>query len=168
MQINYQSLTNTRVRSICPHSLGHDGYRWHVRAWYPEKAQYRDFVLGRILSCTDPKPYLVKIPEDLMWDTFVQFVLIAHPRLDDVQKNAIERDFRLDGGHRAITMRLALAYYFVRRHNLDLRGDEVSPERSQLFLKNYEEYIQFRQMTEGQSKQLGIEWQKTNPTFLNQ
>jgi len=74
------------------------------------------------------------------WLTFIRLTLVAHPALAAEQKSAIERDFRMDNGEVAITLRIALAYYFVRRHNLDLRNGEIPPERAQVFLKNFDEY----------------------------
>jgi hypothetical protein len=158
MEINYQSLTSTRVRAICPHSLAHDGHRWHVRAWAPEHAEFRDYVLGRILSFSNPKPCDSEPPDDIEWHSITDLVLVPHPKLKADQKAAVERDYRMESGWRVITLRLALAFYFIRRHNLDLRGGEIPPERSQIYLKNYDKYEIFRQATETQARQLSQEW----------
>jgi hypothetical protein len=140
IEVFYRSLTNTRNRVICPHALGHDGYRWHVRAWCTERQEYRDYVLGRILSVFDPQVCESDPPEDVEWNTFTKLILVAHPELDANQRAAVERDFRMDEGHLSVTLRVALAFYFVRRYNLDLRNNEIAPNRAQLFIKNYEEF----------------------------
>ena len=41
------------------------------------------------------------------------------------------------GGDRKIEMRLSLAYYFIKRHNLDL--DVLEPARAQIRLANLAE-----------------------------
>jgi WYL domain len=158
MDINYQSLTSTRMRTICPHSLAHDGHRWHVRAWAPEHAEFRDYVLGRILSFSNPKPCASAPPDDVEWHSITDLVLIPHPKLKPDQKAAIERDYRMEGGERTITLRLALAFYFIRRHNLDLRDGQITPERAQIFVKNYKKYQVFHQATQDQAKRLSEEW----------
>lgn len=38
-------------------------------------------------------------------------------------------------------MRLPLVYYFIRRNNLDLRDAQVSADRAQLYLQNYDEIL---------------------------
>jgi hypothetical protein len=38
-------------------------------------------------------------------------------------------------------MRLALAYYFIKRNLLDLRAGEIEPNRAQLYLMNYDEIM---------------------------
>jgi predicted DNA-binding transcriptional regulator YafY len=139
ININYQSLTRTDVRSICPHALAHDGYRWHVRALSLEHGEYRDYVLGRILSVSEPTPCGADPSDDVEWQTKVKLKLIAHPDLNPDQKATIEHDYRLEKGELTVEMRLALAFYFIKRHNLDLRKGEIAPERAQLFLQNFEE-----------------------------
>jgi hypothetical protein len=140
LPIYYRSLTSTGMRTICPHALVHDGYRWHARAWSVEREQFRDYVLGRILSFSESKPFDVDVSRDVQWQTTITLRLTAHPGLSAEQRETIEHDYRLDGGELKITMRLALAYYFIVRHNLDLRGDAITPERAQLFVQNFDEY----------------------------
>lgn len=139
ISINYQSLTRTGVRLIAPHALAHDGYRWHVRALSLEHVEFRDYVLGRILSVGQTTPKQVDPTDDVEWNEKITLKLVAHPGLDERQKNTVEHDYRFQDGELAITMRLALAFYFVKRHNLDLRNGEISAARAQLYLKNFDE-----------------------------
>ena len=141
IEINYRSLSNARNRVIYPHSLANDGYRWHVRAWCTEREQYRDYVLGRILSVFQPTPCEASLPEDVEWESFTKLVLIPHPDLRLDQRETIARDYKIDNGELCVTMRVALSFYFIRRYNLDLRDGQLSPERAQLYLKNYEEVL---------------------------
>lgn len=141
ININYLSLTSSGSRDICPHALAFDGFRWHVRALSLAHSEFRDYVLGRILSVSEPRPSVVEPADDVEWHTFTTLQLTAHPNLSDGQRKAVEHDFRIQSGMLEIPMRLALLYYFIRRHNLDLRTGEISPERAQLHLKNYDEVI---------------------------
>lgn len=140
LRIDYQSLEKSEPRTIYPHALAHDGFRWHVRAWSVERQKYRDFVLNRILAIGKPSPRTVTLPEDILWETYVTLSLISHPGLTDDQRAAVERDYQLENGKRTVSIRAALAFYFVRRHNLDLRNDQIPPERAQLWIDNYDEY----------------------------
>jgi predicted DNA-binding transcriptional regulator YafY len=139
IKVNYQSLTSTGIRTICPHALAHDGYRWHVRALSIERSEYRDYVLGRILSVSEPEICNADPSDDVEWRTMATLKLIAHPKLDKNEKETIGRDYKLKDGELAIETRLALAFYFIKRNNLDLRDDQISPKRAQLYLQNYDE-----------------------------
>lgn len=139
IEINYQSLTRIGVRRVCPHSLVTDGYRWHVRALSVEHQEYRDYVLGRILSVSEPKACETNHEDDVEWHTIVRLALVAHPGLKPEEKATVEHDFRMQNGELDVEMRAALAFYFIKRHNLDLRDGQVAPQRVQLFLENYDE-----------------------------
>ena len=139
IDINYQSLRRTAVRTICPHALAHDGYRWHVRALSIEDNEYRDYVLRRVLSVASPEGCDADSTDDVEWQTEAKLKLVAHPGLDAQEKATIEHDFRFKDGELVIPIRLALAFYFIKRNNLDLRNGEISPQRAQLFLQNYDE-----------------------------
>lgn len=152
MRIYYQSLTSAHMRTICPHALAHDGYRWHVRALSTERNEFRDYVLGRILSIEEPTECRADPSDDIEWKTEITLRIIAHPDLDNQQKAAIERDYRIEKGELAVTMRLALAFYFIKRYNLDLRKNEIPPERAQLFLKNLDEFDVALKAARDQSK----------------
>ena len=56
LRVKYWSVHSARgaQREIAPHALGHDGYRWHVRAWCCENGDFRDFVLSRIEAAEWP------------------------------------------------------------------------------------------------------------------
>jgi hypothetical protein len=63
----YQSMSRPEpVRRILePHALGHDGFRWHARAFDPDSGQFRDFVLGRLTRARDRarSPMTTELPE---------------------------------------------------------------------------------------------------------
>lgn len=140
VNINYQSLTKMEMRTICPHAFGYDGSRWHVRAWSPDRGEFRDFVLSRIHSIGSADACVYDASDDIEWHTPITLKLIAHPNLSEAERKAIEHDYRFEGGELKISMPIALAFYFVRRYNLDLRDHSIKPQRLQLYLENYEEY----------------------------
>ena len=137
--IYYQSLRRTGMRNICPHALVNDGLRWHCRAFSVEKREFRDYVLGRILSINPPEPCDIDPSDDVEWNTQIELRLKAHPGLDAQQREAIEHDYRMEDGELRLKMRLAVAFYFVRRHNLDFREQTFDPARIQLWLDNFDE-----------------------------
>jgi len=56
------------------------------------------------------------------------------------------------GGVREIEVRLSLAYYFIKRMNLDL--DELQPARAQIRLANLEEVESAIRQARAKSKEL--------------
>lgn len=135
--IEYQSLTSSRWRDIAPHALAFDGHRWHARAWCCERKEFRDFVLTRIKRLGKQKEAHFDPSHDLAWWTTMDLHLCPHPELGEEQRDAIARDYNMRDGVRKIEMRLSLAYYFIKRHNLDL--DVLEPARAQIILTNLTE-----------------------------
>ena len=135
--VEYQSLTSSRWRDIAPHALAFDGQRWHARAWCCEREEFRDFVLSRIKRLGKHKEANFNPDHDLAWHSKIKLHLCPHPELSTEQSDAISRDYNMRGGFRKIEMRLSLAYYFIKRHNLDL--DILEPARAQIRLANLAE-----------------------------
>jgi predicted DNA-binding transcriptional regulator YafY len=139
LNINYASLSGKMVRKICPHALANDGYRWHVRALSFDHRDFRDYVLARVLSVGELEPCEVDPADDLEWQTECDLKLTAHPSLNADERAAVEQGFRFEGRELTIRTRLALAFYFIRRNDLDFRETDVPPQRTQLWLVNLEE-----------------------------
>lgn len=137
LAVRYQSLTSSRWRDIAPHALAFDGHRWHARAWCCEREEFRDFVLTRIERLGKLKEVEFDPDHDLAWQTKAELYLCPHPELSKEQSEAIERDYDMRGGVRKIEMRLSLAFYFIKRLNLDL--DVLEPARAQIRLANLSE-----------------------------
>lgn len=137
VEVRYQSLTNSRVRQIAPHALAFDGYRWHVRAWACDRGDFRDFVLTRIDQIRPGLPADFDPAEDVEWSNTIKLDLRPHPGLTEEQSLAIQRDYALDGGRREIEVRLSMAFYFIKRMNLDLT--DLPPARAQISLHNLAE-----------------------------
>ena len=134
LSVKYQSLTSSRWRDIAPHAIAFDGHRWHARAWCCERHEFRDFVLSRIERLGALRPVSFDPEHDLEWSGRVKLQLCPHPDLTEEQSLAIQRDFDMRGGVREIETRLSLAYYFIKRMNLDL--NDLEPTRAQIRLAN--------------------------------
>lgn len=137
LAVRYQSLTSSRWREIAPHALAFDGHRWHARAFCCERKEFRDFVLTRIERLGKHKPTSYDPQNDIEWKNKINLLLCPHPGLSQEQSEAIQRDYDMRNGVRKIEMRLSLAFYFIKRHNLDL--DSLEPARAQICLQNLAE-----------------------------
>ena len=138
IEIEYQSVKRPHAtwRSIAPHALGHDGARWHARAWCPKNRMFRDFVLSRIAATGALSPTLVDPLLDLEWHTEVDLVLGPNPELSEGTRRSLVKEYNMTRGRLRLHTRVALAYYARQHLDLDL---ELPPERKQLVLINREE-----------------------------
>jgi predicted DNA-binding transcriptional regulator YafY len=146
VEIRYQSMSSEPgLRTISPHALGNDGFRWHVRAFCHKRQEYRDFVLGRILEIKEVETPGIRGDNDTEWHTILTLVLIPHPRHDEAKRRVIELDYGMEGGEVSLPCRQALLYYTLKRLGLSSKRDEKSPEEQQIDLKNraeLEPYLQ--------------------------
>lgn len=132
IEIFYQSLTrdNPMWRWITPHAFGSDGLRWHIRAFCHIDRTFKDFLLPRVLEIRGEGKPIVGASADYVWSETASVVLVPHPQLSEGQKRAVALDFGMESESIAITVRLALLYYFMKRLNLE--GDpERRPAREQ-------------------------------------
>lgn len=140
LAVKYLSMNSLEpeLRSLSPLGLGHDGFRWHMRAFCHARNDFRDFVLGRILEW-HPQPDL-PFPErpDVAWDTQVALILMPNPALSASHQRVIEQDYGMENGEVAIHCRQALLFYTLKRLGLDTRSAE-SPDNYHIVLKNREE-----------------------------
>jgi WYL domain len=113
LQVTYWSVNSgaAKRREIAPHGLGHDGYRWHVRAWCFENSDFRDFALSRIEKAEWLGETFTPPTQDDAWERMVTVVLRANSKLDEVQQQAIKRDYGMNAGKLEITMREAMREY---------------------------------------------------------
>lgn len=114
-RVRYGSLSGRKreadERTILPHAFAHDGYRWHLRAWCEENGDFRDFVLGRIVSCDWPTESVSPPEIDEAWHTWDELRLVPNPDLPREQQKAIEADFGMDGGRLILSVRRAMRDY---------------------------------------------------------
>lgn len=129
LKIKYWSLSSGKSswRQIRLVGLGHDGYRWHVRAWCYEREGFRDFVISRI-SATKEVESLLEMPEedDVDWFTIDTVRLKPNSELQENERRAIELDYGIrKNGVLKIKVRRAMREYLLahmRVSSLDLKN----------------------------------------------
>lgn len=135
--VRYQSMSSPDAeRVLSPLALGHDGFRWHLRAYCHKRNRFSDFVLTRLSDVRDIGGASVSIELDTEWNTVVELVLIPHPRLPAEKRNAIAYDYGMVEGEALLPCRQALLFYTLK--HLGLAGDE-NAEANHIFLKNQSE-----------------------------
>jgi predicted DNA-binding transcriptional regulator YafY len=139
IEIEYQSMKKPEPtrRRIAPHALGHDGVRWHARAWCPKNREFRDFVLSRISAIGALQPAAISPEADLEWSTEIVMILVPNPTLSEGARRSLVKEYGMTRGQLRIPTRAALAFYTIQHLDLDL--DDLPPERRQLVLVNKDE-----------------------------
>lgn len=138
LRVLYQSMTRPQPssRTLSPHALAHDGFRWHARAYCHTRKEFRDFVIARMLEVSGSEPAATaSAEEDQAWRTIVPLVLVPHPKLSESHRRAIELDFGMKDGQVEFQCRQAFLFYALRHLRLDLEGTAM-PEAQQIVLKN--------------------------------
>lgn len=140
LQIRYQSIARDEEpeRYISPHAFGHDGMRWHVRAYCHLRKGFRDFVFGRILSAGEPIASDIDPASDREWHTNVDLVLMPDDKLTPGQRHGVEIDYGMKGGEVTITCRQAMLFYALRTLNFEPNGSPRKGER-QIVIANLAE-----------------------------
>lgn len=147
IQINYQSISNEHPTSriISPHALGHDGFRWHIRAFCHRRKAFTDFVFGRILDIKLSDLAWVDAENDLAWHRHVTLELAPNPKLSSAQQAGIALDYGMDDGHLRVESRQALLFYTLRRLGLNRKGDAEGSEQH-IVLTNKDEVAPYLQV----------------------
>jgi peptidoglycan/xylan/chitin deacetylase (PgdA/CDA1 family) len=137
VRAHYQSITRDEPswREISPHAFGHDGLRWHVRAYCHLRGGFRDFVLGRLLNVEAAGASSVKASSDVEWNTMVELELTPHPGLSAAQRHGVEVDYGMQDGKVALMCRQAMLFYTLRSLNFDFKG-QPGPGVLQLCIAN--------------------------------
>jgi hypothetical protein len=140
LEIRYQSIAREeeQMRYITPHAFGHDGLRWHVRAYCHLREGFRDFVFGRILSAGQPKASTVDPAQDREWNTSVELVLMPDDSLTPKQRQGVEIDYGMKDGKASIICRQAMLFYALRTLNFEKNGSPRKGER-QIVIANLAE-----------------------------
>lgn len=130
VRVRYWSVNSSRGswREIAPHALGHDGYRWHVRAWCFENEGFRDFVLSRIEEAEWPGDVFTSSVVDEDWERMEEVVLQPHSALNEEQKKTMIRDYGMKGGMLRVKVRAAMKEYFLAHWRVPVEGRPVHLE----------------------------------------
>lgn len=121
IDVNYQSMTapDPITRSIAPHALAHDGFRWHCRALCLRDRIYKDFVLGRMSSVVLGERADLDPKDDTDWTSDITLTIAPHPDLSENQSKVIALDYGMTDGSAEITVRKSMLYYTLKRLGLD-------------------------------------------------
>lgn len=139
LRVNYLSLTSgPNRRELVPVALADNGMRWHLRAYDRERRRFGDFVLTRIYNAQEIAGDVGDhelLPADDQWTQMVDLELVPHPSVRFPQ--AIEADYRMDGGVLRMKTRAALAGYVLRRWHIDSSPDHrLDSDSHHLWLRN--------------------------------
>jgi len=142
--IVYQSMSSTEPerRTVAPHALGHDGFRWHVRAYCQSRLTFRDFVIARILNIEDTRTPGTDGKDDDAWHRHIRLVLAPNPELPEAIRRVIELDYGMNAGAVSLDCRQALLFYSLKRLGL-LDVQPGQPHVQQIVLRNREEIAPF-------------------------
>lgn len=125
VEIFYQSMNKSRPdpiwRRITPHAFGHDGLRWHVRAYCHLDHKFKDFLLPRILQVGAKGEPGETGDQDWLWNNYFDIIIGPHPALTASQQQVVAKDYGLDHGTGVLPVRYAMLFYVLKR--LGLLGD---------------------------------------------
>lgn len=140
MEVLYQSMARPEPswRRISPHALGHDGFRWHARAYCHSRGAFRDFVFARVLEARDGGPTTVRSEDDAAWQSSVKLILVPSAGLSASKRRVVELDYAMTESQVVLETRQAMLYYVLQRLGLS-RDGELRPEAQQIQLKNASE-----------------------------
>lgn len=134
----YQSMSRPEPvrRTLEPHALAFDGYRWHARAFDRESGQFRDFVLGRLTKTRLGSAGSISGDQDADWNAFVELEIAPHPALTEAQARAIALDYGIEKSSTTLSVRRALLFYALKRLGLDQDHTARPPSVQQIVLLN--------------------------------
>ena len=126
VEIDYVSMSSGRRdrQWIAPAHIASDGERLHVRAWSPDRSEWRDFLPVRVSSGSSFAMRLVEepLPPDEDWDTVIEVRLRPRADLTAEQKRAVRLEYGFEGDGIRFETRRALEFYIERRWGLDRPG----------------------------------------------
>jgi WYL domain len=142
LTVDYQSMSRPEParRTLSPHAIAYDGFRWHMRAFCHQHRDFRDFVFARVLTVVGEAASDVESAADRAWHTSVQLVLAPHPELTAGQRRVIELDYGMKDGRLIVRTRRALLFYLLQHLGLNPEP-RTTPQEKQVVLLNEDEII---------------------------
>lgn len=148
VEIHYQSMNPTRQeaiwRRITPHAFGHDGLRWHTRAFCHIEKKFKDFIVSRCRAIRAEGEPGARPSDDQQWHTLLDIILKPNPALTPSQQQTIALDYQMTDGRAVLPMRCALLYYFEKRLRLDMEPGEDRPAEKPVVIENWKEFERAR------------------------
>lgn len=147
VRVLYQSTSKPEPtsRTLSPHAIAHDGFRWHVRAYCDSRKQFLDFVIARILRIDSTEPSGADPEQDREWQNILRLVLEPNPNLSPALRRALELDYGMEGGEVELPCREALLFYELKRLGLLEALRNGASENQQIVLKNEAEIREYLQ-----------------------
>ena len=140
IEIEYQSMNGQRPapewRWVTPHAFGHDGLRWHVRAYCHIDHKFKDFIVSRCLQVRGEGEPAAKSEADRFWHEIFEVTLAPNPALSKAQQAVIARDYEMADGRVVVPVRKALLYYFQKRLRLDVADFVDQPHEIPVIVAN--------------------------------
>jgi len=127
VKLRYASVNSGKEewRWLRPHALGHNGARWHVRAWCEQHGEFRDFTLSRIAEVEWSREHAELPAVDKDWQTWVSLRVIPHQDLSEDQRKAVERDYAMRNGVLKLKVRKAMEGYLRERLGLAMSDGKL-------------------------------------------
>ena len=140
LDISYQSMSSPDPtdRTIVPHALAHDGFRWHARALCLRDQTFKDFVIGRILKSSVKGASGIDPQADRDWQETITLKIAPHPGLSNNQRKIVELDYAMSDGLAELRVRKCLLFYNLKRLGLDVNSELRCPNDQQIILINRE------------------------------
>ncbi|MCC5807314.1 MAG: WYL domain-containing protein [Opitutales bacterium] len=136
VEVRYFSISSGKAawRRISPRTFGHDGLRWHVRAYCHGRGEFRDFVVGRMKGVRSPAPCPVADTVDREWTKTVVMEIEPAPDLDANRRKALEMDYGMKRGRLRLPVTMAMLTYTARRFGFvgDWREPDALPMLNEL------------------------------------
>ena len=140
VEILYQSMSATRPepiwRRITPHAFGHDGFRWHMRAFCHLENKFKDFLVPRTLgtrALESPGPLGER---DAYWNSYFEIEIAPYPKLTASQKKVVAIDYGFEGGKGVVSVRHAMLFYVLKRLGLLGDAEKQDPRRQHIIAIN--------------------------------
>ena len=130
-----------KERELSPHALGHDGFRWHIRAYCHSRHEFRDFLIARMVTVALGDASDIKACSDYPWNTVVRLVLAPNPKLSLSRRRIVELDYGMHDGQVVLECRQALLFYVLKQLGFEDQASK-SPEAQQIVLVNEDEVKQ--------------------------
>ena len=143
LRAQYQSFSSPepRQRTMEPHALVFDGFRWHARSRDADDGAYKDFVLGRLAEVRVDEAGSAEPVQDLDWLEYVDLDVRPHPALTLSQRRAVESDYGMVGGRVVLTCRRAVVYYTKQRLGLTPGHERRKANEQQIILNSETEFL---------------------------
>lgn len=123
VEIHYLSLnTGEKKRVIAPHAIFNDGLRLYIRTFDRDKNRFIHLHPARVVKATllseTPAIHESAI-QDNEWNEFVELSLIAHPKLNELEKSVIEYEYQMSRGKLKTRVRKSTANHFLYAWHVD-------------------------------------------------